>query len=132
MNHHLIRPLLAATLAGLLLVAPAPAAESKDIPETAIAAGSFKTLVTALSESGLVPALKGDGPFTVFAPADAAFARLPEGTVNELLKTRSRSRLRAILKFHVVPGRITAADLMERTSLPTLQGVTLPVARRDG
>lgn len=126
------RPLMTALLAGSFLASPAPAAEAKDIPATAAAAGSFETLVTALSESGLVPALKGKGPFTVFAPVDAAFAHLPEGTVNELLETRSRDRLRAILKFHVVPGRFTAADLAERASLTTLQGGTLPVARRDG
>lgn len=96
------------------------AAKSKDIVDTAVAAGSFKTLVAAVKAAGLVDVLKGDGPFTVFAPSDEAFAKLPEGTVAALLK--DRKKLQAILTYHVVPGRLPAAKVIASPWLETAQG----------
>jgi transforming growth factor-beta-induced protein len=101
----------------------------KNIVETAVEAGTFKTLVAAVSAAGLADALSG-GEFTVFAPNDAAFAKLPEGTVEELLKPENLSKLGDILKYHVVAGKIMAADVlaMNETGHPaTLQGGTLEV-----
>ena len=82
----------------------------KDIVDTAVAAGSFKTLAAALQAAGLVETLKGKGPFTVFAPTDAAFAKLPAGTLDDLLKPENKAKLTAILTYHVVPGRVMAAQ----------------------
>lgn len=95
-------------------------AAQKDIVDTAVAAGSFKTLAAALGAADLVDALKGDGPFTVFAPTDAAFAKLPEGTVAELLKPENKSKLVDILTYHVVSGKVmakTAVTLDKATAL---------------
>lgn len=86
-------------------------AETKDIVETAVAAGSFKTLVAAVQAAGLVETLKGPGPFTVFAPTDEAFAKLPQGTVETLLKPENKEKLVAILTYHVIPGKVMAADV---------------------
>ena len=83
-------------------------AVSVDIVDTAVAAGSFTTLAKALEAAGLIDALKGEGPFTVFAPTDAAFAKLPAGTVASLLKTENKEKLKAILLYHVVSGKVTA------------------------
>ena len=91
-----------------------------DIVDTAVAAGSFTTLATALQAAGLVDTLKGDGPFTVFAPTDAAFAKLPAGTLDALLA--DPARLQAVLTYHVVPGRVTAADVATLSSATTVQG----------
>ncbi|NNF17731.1 MAG: fasciclin domain-containing protein, partial [Gammaproteobacteria bacterium] len=85
----------------------------KDIVDTAVAAGQFNTLAAALQAAGLVDTLKGDGPFTVFAPTDAAFAKLPEGTVDSLLLPENREKLTAILTYHVVPGKVAAADVVK-------------------
>jgi uncharacterized surface protein with fasciclin (FAS1) repeats len=93
-----------------------------DIVDTAVAAGSFKTLVTAVKAAGLVETLKGPGPFTVFAPTDAAFAKLPPGTVEGLLKPEGIDKLKAILTYHVVPGQVLAADVVKLTSAKTVQG----------
>lgn len=101
-----------------------------DIVDTAVAAGSFTTLATALTEAGLVETLKGKGPFTVFAPTDEAFAALPPGTVEALLK--DRAKLTAVLTYHVVPGRLMAADVAGRNSLKSVQGGKIKVARADG
>ena len=95
---------------------------SNDIIDTAVAAGDFKTLAAALGAASLVEALKGDGPFTVFAPTDAAFAALPKGTVENLLKTENRQMLTDILTYHVVPGRIFAGMAIKSESAATLQG----------
>jgi uncharacterized surface protein with fasciclin (FAS1) repeats len=92
----------------------------KDIVDTAVAAGSFNTLVTAVKAAGLVETLKGEGPFTVFAPTDDAFAKLPEGTVESLLK--DKEKLSAILTYHVVAGKVMAADVVKLTSATTVQG----------
>ena len=110
--------------------ADAPKAAKADIVDTAVAAGSFKTLATALTEAGLVETLKGEGPFTVFAPTDAAFAALPAGTVEALLK--DKEKLTAILTYHVVPGKLMAADVVGKPTLKTAQGETIKITSRDG
>ncbi len=104
--------------------------EKKDIVDTAVAAGQFNTLAAALEAADLVDTLKGDGPFTVFAPTDAAFAKLPEGTVESLLKPENRDQLIAILTYHVVPGKVKAADVVELSEAKTVNGqdVTITVA----
>jgi uncharacterized surface protein with fasciclin (FAS1) repeats len=97
-------------------------AEAKDIVDTAVAAGDFATLVAAVKAAGLVETLKGAGPFTVFAPTDAAFAKLPEGTVATLLKPENKDKLVAILTYHVVPGKVMAADVVKLSEAKTVQG----------
>jgi uncharacterized surface protein with fasciclin (FAS1) repeats len=94
--------------------------QDKDIVDTAVAAGSFETLVTAVKAAGLVETLKGEGPFTVFAPTDEAFAKLPEGTIEALLQ--DKDKLRAILTYHVVAGKVMAADVVKLSSAKTVQG----------
>ncbi|XES76022.1 MAG: fasciclin domain-containing protein [Candidatus Bathyarchaeia archaeon] len=96
-----------------------------DIVDTAIAAGSFKTLVAAVQAAGLVDTLKGPGPFTVFAPNDEAFAKLPKGTVEELLK--DVPKLKAILTYHVVPGKVMSADVVKLKSAKTVQGQDIKI-----
>jgi uncharacterized surface protein with fasciclin (FAS1) repeats len=113
--------LTTATLFAAPFAAPAFAAD-KDIVDTAIAAGNFTTLVAALQAAGLVDTLKSPGPFTVFAPTDAAFAALPAGTVEDLLKPQNKDKLVAILTYHVVPGAVTSKDLTEGMMAKTVQG----------
>jgi len=96
-----------------------------DIVDTAVAAGSFTTLAAALDAAGLIDALKGDGPFTVFAPTDEAFAKLPAGTVANLLKPENKDQLAAILTYHVVAGNLPAASVVSTTGADTLQGGAL-------
>lgn len=103
-----------------------------DIVDTAVAAGSFETLVTAVKAAGLVDALKGEGPLTVFAPTDEAFAKLPAGTVESLLKPENVDQLKAVLLYHVVPGAIMAADVTDGAKPETLQGATVTAAVGDG
>src|SRR5215213_5432011 len=114
-----MRQFIRASIATLALAAvvgmPARAAE-QDIVDTAVTAGSFKTLAAALQAAGLVDTLKGQGPFTVFAPTDAAFAKLPAGTVENLLKPENRDKLKAILTYHVVAGNVTAAQVTKLKS----------------
>ncbi len=98
-----------------------------DIVDTAVGAGSFTTLVTALKAAGLVDTLKGEGPFTVFAPTDAAFAKLPAGTVEDLLKPENKEKLTAILTYHVVAGKVLAKDVVNLTSAKTVNGKELTV-----
>ncbi|MDH5925834.1 fasciclin domain-containing protein [Vibrio lentus] len=104
----------------------------KDIVDVAAENGSFTTLVAAVKAAGLVDTLKGDGPFTVFAPTDEAFAALPEGTVEMLLKPENKDKLVAILTYHVVPGKIMAAEVMKLSSAETVQGEAIMVAIDDG
>ena len=99
-----------------------PAATEKDIVDTAVAAGQFTTLAKALQAAGLVDTLKGDGPFTVFAPTDAAFAALPAGTLDDLLKPENKAKLADILKYHVVKGSVKAADVVKLTEANTVLG----------
>ncbi len=115
--------------------APATAtkrASHPDIVDTAVKAGSFKTLVAAVKAAGLVEALKGDGPFTVFAPTDKAFTTLPEGTLQDLLKPENKETLQAILKYHVVPGKVAAKDVVKLKSAKTLQGQEVAIAVDEG
>lgn len=105
---------------------------AKDIVDTAVDAGSFTTLAAALTAADLVGALKGSGPFTVFAPTDAAFGKLPEGTLDELLQPENEERLKSILLYHVVPGKVMAADVAGGAEPETLQGGTLEVRGGDG
>ncbi|MBM4021452.1 MAG: fasciclin domain-containing protein [Planctomycetes bacterium] len=107
-------------------------ADSKDIVDTAVAAGSFKTLVAAVQAAGLVETLKGKGPFTVFAPTDEAFAKLPAGTVETLLKPENKAKLVSVLTYHVVPGKVMAADVVKLTEAPTVQGSKAKVKVTDG
>ena len=100
----------------------ARAVQSKDIVDTAVAAGSFKTLAAALVAADLVGTLKGAGPFTVFAPTDEAFAKLPAGTVENLLKPENKAQLRRILTYHVVSGKVMAADVVKLKSAKTVSG----------
>ncbi len=109
-----------------------PAVEKKDIVETAVAAGQFGTLAKALEAGGLVETLKGAGPFTVFAPTDEAFAKLPAGTLDDLLKPENKEKLRAILTYHVVPGKYMAEDVAEMTSAPTVNGKDLAIKFEEG
>ena len=104
----------------------------KDIVDTAVSAGTFNTLVAAVKAAGLVETLKGDGPFTVFAPTDEAFAALPRGTVESLLRPENRETLGAILKYHVVAGRIYADDAVGAEVATTLQGADLRIRIKDG
>jgi uncharacterized surface protein with fasciclin (FAS1) repeats len=108
------------------------ARSDRDIVDTAVAAGQFKTLAAALTAAGLVEALKGEGPFTVFAPTDDAFAKLPAGTVEGLLKPGARDQLTAILTYHVVPGRVLSTDLLGASSAKTLEGRPLSIGLRVG
>ena len=102
----------------------------KDIVDTAIDAGTFKTLATALQAAGLVDTLKGPGPFTVFAPTDEAFAKLPAGTLDGLLK--DKAKLSAVLTYHVVAGRVRAADVAGLTEAKTVEGRSLHISTSGG
>lgn len=108
----------------------APEQKMKDIVDTAVSAGSFNTLVTAVKAAGLVDALKGAGPFTVFAPNDAAFKKLPAGTLDAVLK--DKNKLTDILTYHVVPGKMLASDVAKQRSLKTLEGKPLSVDASGG
>jgi uncharacterized surface protein with fasciclin (FAS1) repeats len=123
-----------ALMLGVLATAmPAAAGSAQmDIVDTAIAAGSFKTLATALQAAGLVGTLKGEGPFTVFAPTDEAFSKLPAGTVESLLKPENKEKLKAILLYHVVSGDVTAAQVVKLSSAKTVNGQDLKLKVNDG
>ena len=107
-------------------------AQGKDIVDTAVGAGQFKTLAAALQAAGLVETLKGQGPFTVFAPTDAAFAKLPAGTVESLLKPENKAKLTAILTYHVVLGKVMAADVAKVKDAKTVQGGSVKVNAMGG
>ena len=115
---------------------PTSVNEPKDIVDTAVGAKKFNTLVAAVKAAGLVDTLKGEGPFTVFAPLDSAFAKLPEGTVAELVKPENKKKLTSILTYHVVPGKIMAADAIavakKGGSAKTVQGSKVKVTLKDG
>jgi uncharacterized surface protein with fasciclin (FAS1) repeats len=119
-------------LAAAKLKAATPGVPQKDIVDTAVAAGEFKTLAAALQAAGLVDTLKGAGPFTVFAPTDAAFAKLPPGTVESLLKPENKAKLVAILKYHVVPGRVLADQVGGMSSASTANGQPLAIRVENG
>ena len=110
-----------------------PIANAADIVDTAVSAGNFKTLVAAVKAAGLVDTLKGKGPFTVFAPTDDAFAKLPAGTVDTLLKPENKEKLVAILTYHVVPGKVMSADLAgKKTMAKTVEGSELAIDATNG
>jgi uncharacterized surface protein with fasciclin (FAS1) repeats len=115
--------------AGVALALITSVASAADIVETAVSAGQFKTLVTALQEADLVDTLKGDGPFTVFAPTDAAFAKLPAGALDALVK--DKQKLAAVLTYHVVPGKVMAAQV-KPGKVKTVQGESLSVSSQGG
>ena len=122
----------AAAAAGILLVGSTARAQEKDIVDTAVAAGSFSTLAKALQAGELVATLKGKGPFTVFAPTDEAFAKLPAGTLADLLKPENKAKLQAILTYHVVPGKVMASEVTGLKSARTVNGQSLKIAVKDG
>jgi uncharacterized surface protein with fasciclin (FAS1) repeats len=120
-------------LAGVLAAAsPARAQQTKDIVDTAVAAGSFTTLAKALTAADLAATLKGAGPFTVFAPTDEAFAKLPAGTLENLLKPENKEKLRRVLTYHVVPGKVLAADVAKVSSAKAVSGDSLTVKASGG
>ena len=108
------------------------ASSNKDIVDTAVAAGSFKTLAAALQAAGLVDTLKSKGPFTVFAPTDEAFAKLPAGTLEDLLKLENKEKLAAILTYHVVPGKVLAVQVTKMNSAKTVNGQSLTISVNGG
>ena len=125
------------TLAALVMTVgasnPTPAhAQTRDIVETAVAAGSFTTLAKALQAADLVSTLKGSGPFTVFAPTDEAFAKLPAGTLEKLLEPANRDTLRRVLTYHVVAGKVTSSDVAKLSSAKTVSGDTMSVSAQNG
>lgn len=128
------------SLIAILMVFPASArvagnsVDTNDLVDTAVAAGQFKTLATALEAAELIDALKGPGPFTVFAPTDEAFAKLPAGTVETLLKPENKEKLKAVLLYHVVPGNVTADQVtkLNGRSVKTLQGSSVKVRTGQG
>jgi len=125
--------LLAAAAIAVPLAISASMARAADIVDTAVSAGSFKTLVAAVEAAGLVETLKGEGPFTVFAPTDEAFARLPAGTVEYLLKPENKEKLVAVLTYHVVSGKVMSGDVAgKKTTAKTVQGSTIDVDGMNG
>lgn len=129
----MIRRTFIAMTAAAALTAPAFAdGHSKDIVDTAVEAGSFGTLVAAVQAAGLVDTLKGEGPFTVFAPTDDAFAALPDGTVESLLLPENKDQLTAILTYHVVAGKVMSGDLSDGMMAPTVQGGEVTIKTEGG
>ena len=122
--------MLAATVA--LVTSVSAFAADNDIVDTAVAAGQFKTLAAALEAAGLVETLKGDGPFTVFAPTDEAFAALPAGTVEDLLKPENKDKLTEILTYHVVSGKVMAGDLKAGMKAQTVEGAEITIDLDNG
>lgn len=108
------------------------ASGNKNIVDTAVAAGSFKTLVAAVQAAGLAETLEGSGPYTVFAPTDDAFKKLPAGTVDALLKPENKEKLKAILLYHVVQGKVMAAQAMKMSSAKTVSGQDLSITTSGG
>ena len=129
-----LRVCLIATLAAIPFLFGAVTAKAADIVDTAVSAGQFNTLVTAVQAAGLVETLKSDGPFTVFAPTDAAFAKLPAGTVESLLKPENKDQLISVLTYHVVSGKIMSADIAGKNNVmvQTVQGGKVSVNATNG
>ena len=125
--------IIRASCIALPMVYASGIAAAADIVETASEAGSFQTLLTAAEAAGLVETLKSEGPFTVFAPTDEAFAKLPEGTVEDLLKPENQDQLKAILTYHVVPGKTMSSDIAgKELEVETVQGETIAIDASDG
>ena len=122
-----------AAAVGLMAISMGLAADKeKDIVDTAVGAGDFKTLAIALKAADLIETLKGKGPFTVFAPTDEAFAKLPAGTLEELLKPENKTKLTGILTYHVVSGKVLAADVVKLTKAKTVHGTDVKIKVTDG
>lgn len=115
-----------------VMVGGAKMVPSKDIVDNAVGSADHTTLVAAVKAAGLVETLKGDGPFTVFAPTNAAFDKLPKGTVENLLKPENKGKLTSVLTYHVVPGAIKSGDLKNGQTLKTVQGENLMITEKDG
>lgn len=129
----MITRLVAAAVIALPLAFGASMARAADIVDTAVSAGSFKTLVAAAEAAGLVETLKGEGPLTVFAPTDEAFARLPAGTVEDLLKPENKEKLVAVLSYHVIAGKVMSGDVAgKKTTAKTVQGSNVDVNGMNG
>lgn len=128
----MLKTSLYAAAAALAFGSTAIAGSAKDIVDTAVDAGSFETLVAAVQAAGLVDTLKGDGPFTVFAPTDEAFAALPEGTVENLLLPENKDQLVAILTYHVVTGKVMSTDLSDDMAAATVQGDDITIDLDSG
>jgi uncharacterized surface protein with fasciclin (FAS1) repeats len=126
----LVVPVFVAVALAAWSVIPAPADTHQDIVDTAVSAGQFNTLAKALTEAGLVDTLKGKGPFTVFAPTDEAFAKLPAGTLEALLK--DKAKLTEVLTYHVVAGKVMAADVVKLTETKTVEGQNVRITIMNG
>ncbi|MEO0782035.1 MAG: fasciclin domain-containing protein [Pseudomonadota bacterium] len=126
------RTYLALSAAAFMSTAVPAMAQDADIVDTAVAAGSFGTLVAAVQAAGLVDTLKGEGPFTVFAPTDEAFAALPKGTVDTLLQPENKDQLVAILTYHVLPGKVMSTDLSDGMTATTVQGSDVTIGTEGG
>lgn len=113
-------------------MATAVASDVKDLVDTAVSSGAFETLVTAVKAAGLVDVLKSGGPFTVFAPTEEAFANVPRETLGSLLRPENIEQLKAVLTFHVVPGKLLAADVLKQTELKTVQGQAARISLVNG
>ena len=131
MKKTIVAGIVAAMAIAGAAVSTGAAAADKDIVDTAVAAGSFKTLAKALQAADLVDTLKGAGPFTVFAPTDEAFAKLPAGTLETLLKPENKEKLRRILTYHVVSGKVMASDVVKLQSTKAVSGDTITVKVRN-
>lgn len=129
----LTKMIAGAAIAATMTVSAFAGGHSKDIIDTAVEAGSFGTLVAAVQAADLVDTLKGEGPFTVFAPTDEAFAALPDGTVENLLKPENKDQLVAVLTYHVLPGKVMSSDIAgKELSVATVQGSEVKVNATDG
>jgi len=128
-----VKNLSIALFAFLPMLLASNAVKAGDIVDTAASAEQFSTLVAAVKAAGLVETLKGDGPFTVFAPTDEAFAALPEGTVENLLKPENKEQLVAVLTYHVIPGKVLSSDIAGKTAqVETVQGSALTIDATSG
>ena len=122
---------MSAFIIGAMALVLTSTASAADIVDTAVAA-NFKTLVAAVKAADLVSTLKGPGPFTVFAPTDEAFAKLPAGTLESLLKPENKKQLQSILTYHVVPGKVMAQDVVKLRSAKTVEGRSIDISSKDG
>jgi uncharacterized surface protein with fasciclin (FAS1) repeats len=127
-SRRLVTAVGAAAVIGFTSIGTTAAESSKDIVDTAVSAGEFQTLAAALQAADLVETLKGEGPFTVFAPTDAAFAKLPAGTVEDLLKPENIDQLRSVLTYHVVPGAVTLEQVLTLNQASTVNGQTVDIS----
>lgn len=126
------KTLLSLTVSAALATSAFAAGHAKDIVDTAAAAGDFGTLLAAAEAAGLVETLKGEGPYTVFAPTDAAFAALPEGTVEDLLKPENKDMLTSILTYHVIAGKVMSTDLVDDMEAATVEGSSVTIDLDNG